>query len=173
MSLRFKDMVGIIQPTMYIDEFSSKISDDAEIVVLSFYVSAELAAEDLISWFEKGYKFVVDADRSPGEVSPNRFLVFIEMERDVKVIEQIKEILDDLATLTEFTLPDWTIIHKGQKTRYSPEKLRLMVNLSPQTYRINNEQELNEIRQAAGLDVKTFVNEDDPYIKMLLTQSSR
>jgi len=30
-------------------------------------------------WFEKGYDFVVDADRSPGEIKPNRYLVYVEL----------------------------------------------------------------------------------------------
>ena len=36
--LEYKDMVGILKPTMHIDEFSSKMGDDDDVIVVSFFV---------------------------------------------------------------------------------------------------------------------------------------
>ena len=60
-SLAFKDMEGLLKPTIHVDEFSSKMGDDDDIIVISFFVRDEQAAKDLMSWFEKGYDFVLDA----------------------------------------------------------------------------------------------------------------
>ena len=75
--LDFKALKGVLQPTLHIDEFSSKMGGDDEVVVLSFSVTNENAAKDLVSWFEKGYEFILDGDRSPGEIAPNTHLVFV------------------------------------------------------------------------------------------------
>ena len=64
--LQYRDLDGLMKPTVHVDEFSSKMGDDADIIVLSFFVRDKAAAKDLVSWFEKGYDFVLDADRSPG-----------------------------------------------------------------------------------------------------------
>ena len=57
-ALEYKDMEGILKPTVHIDEFASKMGDDDEIIVISFFVRSKQAARDLASWFEKGYDFV-------------------------------------------------------------------------------------------------------------------
>ena len=35
-SLEFKDMEGLLKPTIHVDEFSSKMGDDDDIIVVSF-----------------------------------------------------------------------------------------------------------------------------------------
>ena len=57
--LGYKDLAGMMKSTMYIDDFSSKMGDDDEIVVASFYVRDRQAAIDIVNWFEKGYDFDV------------------------------------------------------------------------------------------------------------------
>ena len=100
--LGYKDLSGMMKSTMYIDDFSSKMGDDDEIVVASFYVRDRQAAVDLVNWFEKGYDFVLDADRSPGEIKPNRYLVYVEVKRRTSLPKQIEELVRDLASLTEY-----------------------------------------------------------------------
>jgi len=161
MGLQFKDMVGIIKPTLFIDEFSSKIADDDEISVLSFYVKNSQVCDDLINWFEKGYNYVLDADRSPGEVKPNRYLVFVEIDRMTTLVAQIKELLEDLSTLTEHELKDWVITHNGNEMPFDEELLNDALDLSPHLYRKHHEDELNEMRTIANLPVKpTLVGRD-------------
>ena len=53
--LEYKDLVGMMKPTIHVDEFASKMGDDDEIIVLSFFVRSKQAAKDLVNWFEKGY----------------------------------------------------------------------------------------------------------------------
>ena len=93
--LGYKDLAGMMKNTMYIDDFSSKMGDDDEIVVASFYVRDHQAAMDLVNWFEKGYDFVMDADMSPGEVKPNRYLVYVEMKRRSYTGENLSQLVNE------------------------------------------------------------------------------
>jgi hypothetical protein len=164
--LQFRDLEGMMKPTVHVDEFSSKMGDDADIIVLSFYVRDRQAAKDLVSWFEKGYDFVLDADRSPGEIKPNRFLVYVEMRRRRAASKNVEELLDDLGTLTEFGLADWTIKYKDQQQEFSEDSFRKLIPLTPEDYTRENETDLNEWREAAGLPVKRIHRPDRDLIEL-------
>jgi len=150
--LEYKDLVGMMKPTMHIDEFSSKMGDDDDIIVVSFFVRSKQAATDLMNWFEKGYDWVLDADVSPGEIKPGRFLVYIELRRRSAAGRNMAEAIDDLSTLTEYDSSAWTMHYEGKNFPFSAEEFGRVVPLSPKDYRKQKESDLNEMRAAAGLD---------------------
>jgi hypothetical protein len=160
-SLEFKDMEGLLKPTIHVDEFSSKMGDDDDIIVISFFVRDPQAAKDLMSWFEKGYDFVLDADRSPGEIKPNRYLVYVEMRRRSTAGANVETLLNDLNTLTEFNVDDWTMHYKGKDIPFSRDAFDSTVPLTPRAYRERYEKDLNEMRAVAGLPTKRIYNQDD------------
>lgn len=169
--LNYKDMVGLIKPTVHVDEFVSKMGEDDDIMVMSFYVRADGVADDLVSWFEKGYDYVLDADRSPGEVKPNRFLVYIELERRTRVIDQLEEMLGDLETLTEHEIENWTFTFKDQEMAWDPVALENMLVLSPREWRRTQEEGLNEMRTIAGLPVKSTLKGKDKDLDIIRAQA--
>lgn len=152
--LEYKDMVGMMKPTMHIDEFSSKMGDDDDVIVVSFFTRDRRAAQDLANWFEKGYDWVLDADISPGEIKPGRFLVYIELRRRSSAGRNLAVAIEDLASLTEYEPTDWTMVYKGKDMPFSTEEFDRVVPLSPKQYRKENESDLNEMRAAAGIDPK-------------------
>lgn len=145
-------MVGMMKPTIHIDEFSSKMGDDDDVVVVSFFVRSKQAASDLASWFEKGYDWILDADVSPGELKPSRFLVYIEIRRRSQVGKHLAEVISDLNTLTEFEPDQWVMVYQDKETPFSQVQFEKLVPLSPKEYRKQHEGDLNEMRSAAGLD---------------------
>lgn len=161
-NLNFKDLEGLMKPTIHVDEFSSKMGDDDDIIVISFFLRDGEAAKDLMSWFEKGYDFVLDADKSPGEIKPNRYLVYVEIRRRSTAGAQVDELLTDLNTLTEFEdSSDWTMHYKGEEIPFSRDAFDATVPLSPKAYREKYEKDLNEVRIAAGLPVVTNYDKKD------------
>ena len=88
-------MEGLIKPVIHVDEFTSKMGEDDDIIVLSFFLRDPTAAKDLMNWFERGYDFIIDADRSPGEIKTNRYLVFVEIRRRSSAGAQVTQLLDD------------------------------------------------------------------------------
>lgn len=166
-SLEYKDLEGLLKPTIHVDEFSSKMGDDDDVIVLSFFLRDEQAAKDLMSWFEKGYDFVLDADRSPGEIKPNRYLVYVEMRRRSTAGNNVKTLLNDLNTLTEFDVSDWTMHYRGKSVPFSQETFESMVPLTPRAYRERYEAELNEMRAAAGIETKRIYDAKDPALQAI------
>jgi hypothetical protein len=160
-SLEFKDMEGLLKPTIHVDEFSSKMGDDDDIIVVSFFLRDAQAAKDLMNWFEKGYDFVLDADRSPGEIKPNRYLVYVEIRRRSTAGGNVETLLSDLNTLTEFDVADWIMHYKGKEVPFSRDTFDQLVPLTPRAYRDRYEKDLNEMRSVAGLPTKRIYDQDD------------
>ncbi len=161
-----KDQVG---DTITVDEYAAKMGNDKDIVTVTFVTHSKLAAEDLVSWFERGYDWVIDASVSDGELEPGKWLVFVELERRSKVPKRIVTLLSDLETLTDLKVDDWTVEIEGEDCIADEDSIRKRMVLNPNEYKMEKEvdEELNEFRNLAGLEVKSPVYEEDEYIKSL------
>ena len=151
-ALEYQDLRGMIKPTIHVDEFASKMGDDEDIIVISFFLRDQHAARDLMYWFEKGYDWVLDADVSPGEIRPNRYLVYVEMRRRSTAGGHVSQMLEDLATLTDIQ-PDQWIMHYDDKTMpFTTETFERTVPLTPRDYRKQRKEKTEDIRTLAGID---------------------
>lgn len=161
-----KDQVG---DTITVDEYAAKMGNDKDIVTVTFVTHSKLAAEDLVSWFERGYDWVIDASVSDGELEPGKWLVFVELERRSKVPKRIVTLLSDLETLTDLKVDDWTVEIEGEDCIADEDSIRKRMVLNPNEYKMEKEvdEELNEFRNLAGLEVKSPMYEEDEYIKSL------
>lgn len=166
--LHYQDMKGLVKPTLHIDEFASKMGDDADICVLSFYSRGKNIAKDLVEWFEKGYDFVLDSETSAGEIKPNRYLTYVEIKRRTSVPDWIEELLGDLCSLTEHTLDDWVVTYQNNNFAYNKDEIKKRVLLSPQAYREFKDRELNEMVAAAGLEPNISTN-TDPAVRQFVS----
>jgi hypothetical protein len=166
--LEYHDLEGQMDPTVTVDEYAAHMGKDSEIVTLAFVTHSEAAGNDLADWFERGYDYVLDAEVSEGEVSPGKYLVFVEMNRRSTVPERIIELITDLETLTDLPLKDWTIIIDDEE--YEPDEsiIKQKITISPHEYRkdVENEEELNEMREIAGLSTKP-IHQQDEYIRKI------
>jgi hypothetical protein len=169
MALDYMDLKGQLRDEITVDEYAAKMGMDSDIVTVTFITHSNLAAKDLVTWFERGYDFVLDASVSEGEIEPGIWLVFVEMDRRSKVPNRICTLLSDLETLTDIKLKDWTVDIEGDKIAADEERIRDKMILNPNEYKAVKEadEKLNEFRNLAGLDVKSPVYEEDEYIKNL------
>ena len=167
--LDYHDLEGQMDPTVTVDEYAAHMGKDSEIVTLAFVTHSDAAGNDLADWFERGYDYVLDAEVSEGEVSPGKYLVFVEMDRRSKVPERIISVLSDLETLTGLKLNDWTVEVGGESVDADEAALKNAIILNPNVYEEEKEvdKDLNEFRQLAGLESKPMVYEEDEYIKNL------
>ena len=166
--LDYHDLVGQMIPEVTVDEYAAKMGEDDEIVTLAFTVKGKQVGEDLSDWFERGYDWVLDAQVSDGELVPGKYLVFVEMNRRTSTPERIIELLEDLETLTDLPVKEWTITVDDEEYEPNVEVLKQKIVLSPHDYRIDieREEELNEMRVAAGMQPKDlYTEEQDSEIK--------
>jgi hypothetical protein len=97
------DLRMLVDNIFEVDSYASKMGEDKDIVVLSFTVESRKPADDLVEFVENGYDFVLDADISPGELNDGKYKVFVEIERNRRIHEQILELLNGVGLLSEIS----------------------------------------------------------------------
>lgn len=101
MSLQQGDLKHMVYDIFEVDSFKSKMGEDRNIVTISFSVKENQVGKDLMTFIEKGYPFVLDADVTTGEQSDGTYKVFVELERNKDNPNQILEIVDGVKKLSE------------------------------------------------------------------------
>lgn len=165
-NLELGDLKRLVHSELHIDEYKSKMGDDADICVLSFKVSGKEPSIDLVNFIEKGYDYVLDADVSSGEKEGGDYLVFIELDRTPDLPSQIIEMLDDIMNLTEQNINDWRVRYRKSTTDYdvTEESLTKIIPLTPEVYNRKYKKEQDEIdalKAAAGVEVDTLAPKND------------
>ena len=126
--------------------------------VVSFKVADKEPAEDLVSFCEKGYPFVIDADVSSGEMNDGAYIVFVEIERTPKLPAQIMEIMEDLMNLTDQKLSDWRVRYQKSTDDHdlTEESLSSLIPSTPEDYKQKyGHEEIDKLKAAANVPVKT------------------
>lgn len=162
-SFEVGDLHLVLEPRIEIDMYSSKIGKDDEICVLSFFVNDKTAAQDLVSFFENGYSFILDADISASEIKPGTYLIFVELLRRLRIIPQIFKIISDLTAASTLNKNDWKFRYVTEET-YHPltkEELKKNVPLSPKAYRERVITPIKEMQKLSGIPVYESVLKDD------------
>jgi len=147
MGLKEKDLRDMIYRILEIDSFSSKMGDDKDIVTLSFSVKEQTAAEDLMNFVEKGYEFVLDADATSGEQADGTYKVFVELERNKKVHDQIMEIMDGIGKLADKDEWRFRYYKNWQSNELSHNNLEEQIPTDPNEYDVKvNESNLDNYK---------------------------
>jgi hypothetical protein len=170
-ALDYHDLVNMILPILTIDKYEAKLGDDDEIVTITFTVKGKQVGDDLVDWLERGYDYIIDAQTSEGEVSSGHWLVFVEMDRRLKVPDRIVEIIEDMVTLTDLPIKDWTVIIDDEEYEATIDILKSKIILSPHEYRKNKETDLNEMRELSGLQHKNIFKEKDNLLKDFIAKA--
>ena len=162
--LEASDLKRLIHTELHVDEFKSKLGDDCDVVVLSFKVDNKEPAGDLVSFIEKGYDWVIDADVSAGEMDDGDYIVFVELDRNPDVADNIMKLMDDLMNLTAGTTDEWRVrYYKSHKeTTLSLEALHDLIPDTPEAYnKAYGQESLDKLKTAAGVDVTTKAPKND------------
>jgi len=150
---------GLVEKTVQVDRFKSKIGRDEDVVVANFLVNDKQAAKDLMGFMERGYDFVIDSDLSPGENNDGQYEVFVEFDRDENVLENLVKIIQDVCNLTENQEEDWTFTYRNQFENVMPltvEALSSVVPTDPSVYLERyQDKEIDKIRDLAGIPTKS------------------
>lgn len=158
------DLARLIHPELHVDEFKSKLGDDEDVVVVSFKVDSKEPANDLVAFVEKGYGWVVDADVSSGEMDDGSYIVFVELDRNQDLAENIMDMMEDLINLTSQSLQDWRVrYYKSHKeTQLSLESLKQLIPDTPEKYNsLYGQEAIDQLKTAAGIDVDTRAPKND------------
>lgn len=129
--LRKHDLIDLVRSKISIDEYDSKIDDDA--IVVGLYVDDQKPAEDLSNFIEYGLGDVLDTEVSPAPDDNGDYVVFVEFLRDSEFPNKLETVLDSLKTLTGLKLDQWKFdYYKGEESvDFSREAIEEYIRLEP------------------------------------------
>lgn len=160
--LRAGDLHELVNNIFEIDSYASKMGSDEDIVVLSFTVENREPADDLVNFVERGYDFVLDADVTPGELNDGRYKVFVEIERNRRIGEQIMEILDGVGKLTGIDNFKFRYYKSFHSLPASQDSLIETIPMSKDSYHIKiQENNLNNFSNFFGRSYIESISVDD------------
>lgn len=162
--LESKDLSRLVDRRVTVDEYKSKIGTDAETVVLTFKVQGKDPALDLVNFIEKSYDWVIDSDASSGELNDGDYLVFVEVDREESLIENLLIMFEDLSQLTD--IEDWIIasVNPHMSELISAEAIQKVVALTPEQYeqrQRDRQSDIDKLKTAAGVRVETRAPKND------------
>ena len=157
MTVKYGEMEDLVTPTIRIDQYTPKIGEANETVVVAFEVSFEQPANDLSNLIETDIVESLDVDVSEGPNADGKYMVFVEFNRDSELTEKIMSIVKVASQVTGIT--EWKYdVYKGDSS-YDLTEENLATNLitDPQAYVIKYQvnkpavESLNRVKQLAGL----------------------
>ena len=139
-SLRANDLRHLVKKVFEIDSFKSKVGQDEDICVLSFTVDGQDPASDLENFFEMGYNFVLDSDVTPGEMDDGKYRVYVEIERNRHLADQILEIVEGVKKLTGLDELRFRYFKSFKSVLATEENLNKLVPKDKNSYNIATQQ---------------------------------
>ena len=134
MTLKQGDLHDLVYHIMEIDSYKSKMGSDKDIITMSFSVKTKEAADDLESFLEKGYNFVLDADATSGETSDGTYKVFVEIERHKDAPGQILEIANGIKNLCGMDDLKFRYYKNWRSVAVDEQNLSEMIPVDPDQY---------------------------------------
>ena len=160
------DLDRLVYPKLHIDEFKSKMGDDADVIVLSLRITDKDPATDLMNFVEHGYEWVLDADISAGDFEEGEYLVFVEMDRDGDAPKRIVKLMSDLMNLTGQNLAEWRFqcgAH-SEEHEITEENIKRVIPLTPRDYLAKNgegDKELAAMQESARVPMNRQAPKND------------
>lgn len=150
--LRSGDLDNYVSNIFTVDQYSSKMGEDRDIVVLGFKVKEKYPAIDLVEFIEKGYDFILDADMSTGEEFDGQYQVFVEIERTPQLTEQLKELIGGVSQLSK--LKDWKFRYQraSSSVEFNEETVEKNIPLTKEDYD-------KKILDIKNTDIKEFFDQ--------------
>ena len=170
------DLQRLITPEIHIDQHRSKMGEDDDVIVVSFKIRGKEPSKDLVAFLETGYDFILDADASPGEISPGKFLVFFELSRRTTAPERIYQIVEEVLNLSLQKMDEWRFAYgapaqRGTRRKFTTypltlENLKSKIPMSPREYRDSHEEpqdsdDIAAMKTIAQLPVNQAAPDDD------------
>ena len=100
MGIKAGDLVDTILSKISIDEFEPKTGKSKDVTVVGFNVTEESAGQDLNNFLNSSIHDIRDVEVSPNPNKQGYFMVFVELDRNEKVFDNIMELVSDVKNVS-------------------------------------------------------------------------
>ncbi len=100
MGLQTGDLKDTILKKISIDEYEPKTGDSSDVLVLGFSLKESAHGQDLYNFLNSSIFEIRDVEVSPNPNPDNYYMVFVEMDRNEEVLENIRKIITDVENIS-------------------------------------------------------------------------
>lgn len=100
MGLHTGDLQDTMLKKVSIDEYEPKTGDASEVLVLGFSLRESTQGQDLYNFLNSSIFEIRDVEVSPNPNPDNYYMVFVEIDRNDKVLENIRNIVKDVENIS-------------------------------------------------------------------------
>ena len=165
MGLQTGDLQDTMLKKISIDEYEPKTGDSSEVLVLGFSLKESSQGQDLYNFLNSSIFEIRDVEVSPNPNPDNYYMVFVEMDRNEEVLENIRKIVKDVENISG-SMP-W--VGKTHLTDdFHPlfdEGLSEFVITDPEKYMTKEQWEQSKAEEQAVVDAK--VESDNSIMEFL------
>ena len=156
MTVKYGEMKNLVTPVVSIDQYKPKIGEVNETVVVAFEVASEQPAKDLSNLMETDIVDMLDVDVSSGPNDQNKYLVFVEFERNGDLNKKIMEIVKTASNVTGIKEWKYTYFTGNETMELNEDNLNNTIVTDSNEYVLRysvkkTNEELERIKQLAGL----------------------
>jgi len=156
MTVKYGEMENLVTPVISIDQYKPKIGEANETVVVAFEVASEQPAKDLSNLMETDIVDMLDVDISSGPNEQNKYVVFVEFERNGDLNKKIMEIVKTASNVTGITEWKYTYFTGTETMELNEDNLNNTIITDSNEYVMRHSvkqqnEELERIKQLAGI----------------------
>jgi hypothetical protein len=150
--LKEGDLKDLVLPIISVDEYMSKIDNDA--IVVGFYVLYRDPAKDLNRFIQKSATYLLDTDTSPAPTEEGYYMVFLELARNDTFPTDLVEILDTLKGLTSIDQWSFKTLDSEEDSEATAESIKEKVRLEPEEHDDEEDEDKKEREPKKNTDKK-------------------
>lgn len=128
------DLDDLVLPLISIDEYSSKLARDSEVIVVAFFVDDLDPANDLSKFILKSAIDIIDTDVSPAPNEEGYYVVFVEFTRNKKFPEKMISMIESINNLTQNNKWQFTPYNSDKLFELDEENLNKKIHLTKKKY---------------------------------------
>lgn len=139
MALREEDLKNTVLKKISIDEFEPKTGTSEEVLVLGFQLSENLPSKDLYKFLNNSIIEMRDIEVSPNPNPDGYYMVFVEMDRQEEVLNNIKSVVKEVERLSGKLNWEVSTTLSEEIIELDNEELVKYIQMDPENYMTKDE----------------------------------
>ena len=139
MALRENDLANTVLKKISVDEFEPKTGTSENVLVLGFQLSENLPSKDLYKFLNNSIIEMRDIEVSPNPNPDGYYMVFVEMDRQDTVLDNIKSIVKEVERLSGKLNWEVSTTLSEESIELGNEELVKYIQTDPENYMSKDE----------------------------------
>ncbi len=132
--LREGDLKNTVLKRISLDEYEPKTGDDKDVMVLGFLLNDKKPGKDLYHFLNNSIVEIRDVEVSPNPNPDNFYMVFCEIDRNEKSLDNVKAIVKEVERLSGKLKWEVSTVFNEENINLEDDNLLSFIQLDPENF---------------------------------------